>query len=343
MSSPSSLDPPVPGELVGPYRIVRLLGAGGMGEVYQARDAALGRDVALKVIAPHLADDPDLRARFVSEARAQAALDSPHVVPVFAHGEADGRLYISSRLVPDGDLAAWLRRHGPPAPQRAVGLVAQVADALVEAHRAGLVHRDVKAANVLLRHRGPDTVALLSDFGIATSVGTPAEDLVALGRLLWTTLTGETLGADAPVPGLLGRAPFVREVNRVLARALGEDPDRRYASAAALRDDLRDLARTPTGRVAPRPRPRPRRQMVVAVTLATVATLAALSLSHRLGPTEDDGATSELSRLLQEDAGLGQAAAECTARRMRADDDPAEAFAASFACLWRPDGTPREP
>ncbi len=342
MPSPSSPDPPAPGELIGPFRIVRLLGAGGMGAVYQAHDAALGRDVALKVIAPHLADDPDLRARFVREARAQAALDSPHVVPVFAHGEAHGRLYIASRLVPDGDLAAWLRRHGPPAPQRAVHLVAQVADALVEAHRAGLVHRDVKAANVLLRHRGPDTVALLSDFGIATSVGTPAEDLVALGRLLWTTLTGETLDADAPVPRLPGRAPFARQANRVLDRALGEDPDRRYASAAALRDDLRDLARTPTGRVAPRPR----RPVVVAGTLAAVATLTALTLSHRLGhrlgPTEDD-ATSELSRMLQEDTGLDRGAAECTARSVEADDDPAAAFAASFACLWRPDGTAREP
>lgn len=310
-----------------------------MGAVYQAHDAALRRDVALKVIAPHLAGDPQLRARFVREAQAQAALDSPHVVPVFAHGEAHGRLYIASRLLPDGDLAAWLRRHGPPAPQRGIGLVAQVADALVEAHRAGLVHRDVKAANVLLRHRGTDTVALLTDFGIATSVGTPTEDIEALGRLLWTTLTGESLGAEAPVPRLPGRAPLARRVDRVLARALGEGPDPRYASAAALRDDLLGLARTPTGRVARRPH----RAVILGGTLATVATLTALSLSHRTGPTADGHATSELSRMLREDAGLDQGAAECAARQAAAGDDPAEVFAASFACLWGPDGAPHEP
>lgn len=339
MSSPFP-DPPAPGEAFGPYRIVRLLGAGGMGAVYAAYDATLQREVALKLIAPHLAGDPSLRVRFVREARAQAALDSPHVVQVFAHGEVDGRLYIASQLVPDGDLAGWMRRHGPPTPERAVDLVAQVAEGLEEAHRAGLVHRDVKAANVLLRHRGPATVAYLADFGIATSSGSPAEDVAALARLLWTTLTGRSVAAG-PAPRLPGSGPFERAVNEVLGRALGEDPGLRYPSAAAFRDDLGALAG------AAHPVAAPRRTLVGAVAAVVVAAVAAaLVLVTVLAPAQRGGSfpedrSADLARVLDEDAGLGPAAAACTASRMGADEDPAAAFAAAFSCLWPAGGPPQ--
>lgn len=194
MPDSSRRDPPVPGDLLGPYRIVRLIGRGGMGAVYDAVDTTLDRHVALKVITPALADDPGMRERFVREARAQASLDSPHVVEVFAHGEDDGRLYLASRLMPDGDLGQHLRRHGPLPARLAEDIVAQVAAGLAAAHRAGLVHRDVKASNVLLRHRGTHTEAHLADFGIAAPLahGGVADDLAALERLREALLGGPT-------------------------------------------------------------------------------------------------------------------------------------------------------
>lgn len=248
-----------PGDHLGPYRIVRHLGAGGMGTVYEAVDTTLHRNVALKVITGVLAGDPDFRARFVREAQAQASLDSPHVVQVFAHGQVDGRLYIASQLIPDGDLGAMLRRHGPPPPTVATALIAQVADGLAEAHRVGLVHRDIKPANVLLRQRGTDTVAYLADFGIARQVGGahsitagggraavagtpsymapelhqggsagPASDVYSLGCLLWATLTGRApyLGTtdyqivDAHVGAPIPQVPARTAFDRELNRIL---------------------------------------------------------------------------------------------------------------------------
>ncbi|WP_370250083.1 serine/threonine-protein kinase [Nocardioides sp.] len=222
MSTPT----PEPGTRLGPFELGDRLGAGGMGVVFEALDTSLGRRVALKVIAPHVAQDPDFRARFTREAQAQASLDSPHVVQVYSFGEADGRLYIASQLVPDGDLGQMLRRHGHAPPRIALHLAAQIADGLATAHAAGLVHRDIKPANVLLRDREGSLHAYLADFGIARrqqpgpgplggltqvtqaghQVGTPsymapelhtgtapagqAADQYALGCLLWTMLAG---------------------------------------------------------------------------------------------------------------------------------------------------------
>lgn len=213
---------PAPGERIGPYEVVRQLGMGGMGVVFEAVDTVLQRRVALKVISPYLAGDPAFRVRFTQEAQAQASLDSPHVVQVFAHGEADGSLYIASQLIPDGDLGAMIQAQGAPPPGVALDLIAQVATGLADAHAAGLVHRDIKPANVLLRIRGEDVSAYLADFGIARrididptlsqtlttqgfAVGTPSymapelhtggtpgttTDVYALGCLLWAALVG---------------------------------------------------------------------------------------------------------------------------------------------------------
>lgn len=312
--SPEPDGAPAPGDQVGPYRVLRQLGEGGMGTVHEALDTALHRHVALKVIAPGLAGDPGFRTRFVREAQAQASLDSPHVVQVFAHGEADGRLYIASQLVPDGDLGALLRRHGPPPAEQAVDLIAQVADGLAEAHRVGLVHRDIKPANVLLRNRGTDTVAYLADFGIASHVGAastgaggagtpgymapelhrggtagPATDVYSLGCLLWATLAGRPpyAGTSAqvveghvsgPVPQLPGRTAHERELNRVLRTALAKAPAERYPSAAAFRDELRSLARTTPAA------PRRRTALVAALVAAAAAGVLALAVPAGLVP-----------------------------------------------------------
>ncbi len=208
----------VAGTMIGPYRIVRELGGGGMGVVYEAADDALDRTVALKIISPHLAEDADFRARFTREAQSLAALDSPQVVHVYAHGEVDGLLYIATQLVPDGDLGAMLQQYGAPPVRVALDLVAQVAAGLADAHDAGMVHRDIKPGNILLRRRGTAMSAYLGDFGIARqlgvevtetsrtgTVGTPSymapelhtggtagvpTDLYSLGCLLWAVLSG---------------------------------------------------------------------------------------------------------------------------------------------------------
>ncbi|MGI8644720.1 MAG: serine/threonine-protein kinase [Nocardioides sp.] len=268
---------PTPGDRIGAYRVLRRIGSGGMGMVFAATHEGLDRDVALKVIAPHLADDDAFRARFTSEARALAALDSPHVVHVYDHGEHDGHLYIATQLVPDGDLGSMLRARGAPPVRTAVDLMAQVAEGLSDAHQAGIVHRDIKPANVLVRESGGRVTAYLGDFGIARQVdaehtptsrtiGTPSymapelhtggkagvsTDVYSLGCLLWATLTGKAPYAgtsdyeivhahvESPVPQLPASGPLVDGVNAILRTAMAKDPAERPQTAAAVRDELR--------------------------------------------------------------------------------------------------------
>src|ERR1700709_2437929 len=152
-----------PGDVFVNHRIVGLAGRGGMGVVYRAIDLDLARAVALKVIAPALADDPDFRARFVAESKAAAAIEHPNVIPVYYAGERDGVLFIVMRYIDGPDLRALVRAQGRLDAERAAHIVAQVGGALDAAPRHGLVHRDVKPANVLL---GDDDHAYLTDFGL---------------------------------------------------------------------------------------------------------------------------------------------------------------------------------
>ena len=140
-------------------RIEGVLGRGGMGVIYRATELSLGRPVALKLIATEQASDPDVRERFEREARMTASIEHPNVVPVYAAGEEDGHLYLVMRYVPGTDLHHLLRAEGALEPARAASIVAQVAGALDAAHAAGLVHRDVKPANVLLGRRPTRTSA----------------------------------------------------------------------------------------------------------------------------------------------------------------------------------------
>ena len=274
---------PESGEMLGPYRIVRRLGFGGMGVVFEAVDEVLARSVALKVISPHLADDEGFRTRFVREAQAQASVRSPHVVSVYSHGESDGRLYIATELVDAGDLGRLIAEHGAPPLATALDILAQVSSGLADAHAAGLVHRDIKPANVLLRRRDDGVQAYLADFGIARqvgvdhgltqvggTVGTPSymapelhtggragieSDIYSLGCLLWAALSGVapyagstdyqvvTAHREQPVPQLRAGTPAADAVNQVLLRSLAKRPTERYVGAAAMSRDLREAAR----------------------------------------------------------------------------------------------------
>jgi serine/threonine protein kinase len=160
------IDPMVGAELAG-YRIESVLGRGGMSVVYLAEQVALGRKVALKLLSPELAEDPDFRDRFEHESRLAASLDHPHVIPIYEARKADGVLFIAMRYVSGPTLQHAVQTDGPLEPQRAVAILAQIADALDAAHEEGLVHRDVKPGNILLAtdRRGRDH-AFLADFGL---------------------------------------------------------------------------------------------------------------------------------------------------------------------------------
>ena len=213
-------------EYGGRYRIVRELGHGGMGVVYEAVDKVLGRPVALKIVLPSLPDRENYRARFAREANVLARIRSRHIVGIHEYGEHDDTVYFVTELFPDGDLQSWLAHHGPLDRRTALSLVAQVCEALADAHAIGVIHRDVKPGNVLVWSRPEGLIPYLCDFGIAidgahgeaggltrtgTLIGSPAYmaperhfghdadergDVYSAGCLLWATLTG-----DAPFGG----------------------------------------------------------------------------------------------------------------------------------------------
>ncbi|GAB3149078.1 hypothetical protein GCM10027258_45150 [Amycolatopsis stemonae] len=166
----------------GPYRVESLIARGGMGEVHRAFDTRHDRVVALKLLAPDFAADHEFQERFRREAHAVARLREPHVIPIHAYGEIDGRLYLDMRLVDGGDLGTRLTTGGALAPADAVDVVGQVAQALAAAHAEGLVHRDVKPSNVLV---GASGFAYLVDFGIARAAG-PGSGFTATGGAVGT-------------------------------------------------------------------------------------------------------------------------------------------------------------
>jgi tRNA A-37 threonylcarbamoyl transferase component Bud32 len=158
------------GTVVGDFRVMSLTGEGAMGTVYLAEDVTNGRRVALKLLAPELARDERFRQRFLRESQVVASLDHPHIVPTVGAGEKDGFLYLAMAYVDGSDLREVLRRERRLEPERAVELIAQVADALDAAHAAGLVHRDVKPGNILVAGDSDGERAYVCDFGLARHV-----------------------------------------------------------------------------------------------------------------------------------------------------------------------------
>ena len=259
------------GTLLGGFRIEELVGRGGMGAVYRARQLDLDRDVALKVISPDRVEDPGARERLVREARAAAAIEHPNVLPVHAAGLDGDRAYVVMRYVAGDDLRTLVRSEGPLPPRRAVAIVVQIAEALDAIHAAGYVHRDVKPANVLVDHRDH---AYVADFGLARAAaatsgltgsghwvgttdfaapeqirGDPVDartDVYALGGVLYFLLCGTppfagrdpeaTLWAQLahPPPVPSARDPALAPFDVVTARALAKRPDGRYASTGDL-------------------------------------------------------------------------------------------------------------
>jgi predicted ATPase len=256
------------GTQLGHYRLETVLGRGGMGVVYRAMDLQLGRNVALKLLASDLADDERFRTRFLSESRLAASIDHAGIVPIFEAGEADGRLYIAMRYVEGTDLASLLRREGPLAPERAVGLVGQLGDALDAAHACGLVHRDVKPSNALIAVESSAEHVYLADFGLTKHLGRDTA-VTASGELVGTVdylaperILGEDFDGRADIYALgcvlfeclTGEVPFPRDSDVAAFYAhLEDDPpglsDRRDDLAAGLDAVItRALAKQPDDR-----------------------------------------------------------------------------------------------
>jgi len=264
------------GQSLGPYRIDGLLGRGGMGVVYRARHDGDGRTVALKVLRDELAADDDFRRRLAHEARAAAGVEHPNLAPVLEAGEADGRLYLAVRYVDGPSLAERLLAGGPLPTGEVVRVGADACAGLDALHGRGIVHRDVKTANILL---APDGTAVLGDFGLAKHrawtvltrpgqvLGTlgylapelirgepasPLSDLYALGCVLYQCLSGTLPFAgrgvlrmgmahleEAPGDPGAGRADVPPALSWTVRQVLAKDPGQRPPSAAALRRMLR--------------------------------------------------------------------------------------------------------
>src|SRR5262245_1778916 len=232
----------MPGSRIAGYLLEEQIGQGGMAVVFRAHDERLDRTVALKILAPALASDEAFRQRFMRESRAAAAVDDPHIIPVFEAGEASGVLFIAMRWVRGGDVRSLVGRFGPMAPGRAADIISQVASALDAAHTRGLVHRDVKPANMLLDASSgsgrPDHV-YLSDFGLSKG-SLQTSSLTGTGTFLGTLdyISPEQIEGK-PVDGradeyalacasfelLTGAPPFQRdEAMSVMYAQLSEPP-----------------------------------------------------------------------------------------------------------------------
>jgi streptogramin lyase/predicted Ser/Thr protein kinase len=318
------------GREIAGFRIESEIGRGGMGVVYLAHQTYPERKVALKLLSPDLASDPAFRERFVHESNAAASTEHPNIVPVYGAGQADGALFIAMRYVEGTDLRTLLAEQGPLPPKRGVHICAQIADALDAAHERGLVHRDVKPANILV---GKSDHAYLSDFGLIRRsevsaaitktgqfMGTidyaspeqfegkplgPPTDVYSLGCVVFECLVGEPpfrREQDAavmyahlhdPPPSATARRPEVPGgVDQVIGKAMAKRPVDRYATAGELAAALRDAV---VGERPPEPRqirPSKRGWLAVAGVLVAVGVALAIVALARGGDDPESAARS---------------------------------------------------
>ena len=232
---------PRPGSDVAGYRLEELLGRGGMGAVYRAEDLRLGRKVALKLLISDLAENQRFRERFLRESKIAASLDHAHIVPIYAAGEAEGQLFLAMRFVEGYDLRTLIAREAPLQPRRALRLLEQVADALDAAHERGLIHRDVKPANVLIAERSGREHCYLADFGLTKQTAS-ISGMTGTGELVGTVayVSPEQIRGEHPSDAsdiyalaavlyecLSGRVPYPRpSAHAVLFSHLSEPPPR---------------------------------------------------------------------------------------------------------------------
>ena len=327
------------GARLGRYRLERRLGGGGMAVVYLARDERLDRPVALKVLAPVLAEDEAFRKRFIRESRAAAAVEDPHIIPVFEAGEVGGMLYIAMRYVPGGDVRTMVRRDGPLPPGRAAAVIAQVASALDAAHAAGLVHRDVKPANMLVdRRSNRSDHVYLADFGLSKKRLTASAGLTGTGQFVGTLdysapeqirgrpadgRTDQYALACAAFELLTGTPPFHREeATAVMYAHLSEPPPPVTSRRAGLPPAVdqvvaRALAKAPADRYA----------SCQEFADALLQALGTVSPSSRLGASDGPAPSHQPTQIDLVSDGSGQqpvpaaSAAAGTARTPHAEAD----------------------
>jgi predicted Ser/Thr protein kinase len=318
-AEPAGFVPPDPASLARHFphlEIISVLGQGGMGVVYKARQRNLDRLVALKVLPPQVSHDPSFAERFSREARALARLDHPGIVGIHDFGQSDGLYYLTMQFVDGANLRQVLRA-GQLSPHEALRIVPQICEALQYAHEQGLVHRDIKPENILLDRRGHIKIA---DFGLAKLLvrqpadvlltasgqvmGTPhymapeqterpqevdhRADIYSLGVVFYEMLTGELPLGRFPPPSQ--KAPVDVRLDRVVLRTLEKEPERRYQHAGDVKTDVESISPAPKAAVwaGPAPPARGFRWKLLAL-VAGVYGLAFLLPAYHLYASWDNG------------------------------------------------------